>query len=79
MAEVGDLIFSEFSFPVEHEQAALSALLRASDLVIRSIKHANHDRHSFRFASSNGMTRSTLPVESKIRTSPERKHARVCA
>jgi hypothetical protein len=28
--------------------------------------------HSFRFASSNGMTRSTLPVESKIRTSPDR-------
>ena len=33
---------------VEHE--ALRALLRAADPVIRSIKHANHNR---RFASSN--------------------------
>ena len=35
--------------------------------------------HSFRFMSSNGMTRSTLPLESRIRISPERKHARPVA
>jgi hypothetical protein len=29
--------------------------------------------------SLNGMVCSTLPLESKMRTSPERKHARCCA
>jgi hypothetical protein len=33
----------------------------------------DHGVTSFRFASSNGITRSTFPVESKIPTSPERK------
>jgi len=35
--------------------------------------------YSFRFASLNGMTRSTVPCESRIRISPERKHARPIA
>ena len=36
-------------------------------------------RISFRFASLNAIRRSTLPVESKTRISPERKQARFCA
>jgi hypothetical protein len=35
--------------------------------------------HRFRSASLNAIVRSTLPVESKIRISPERKQARFCA
>ena len=36
---------------------------------------SDHPRHSFLFISLNGIRRSTLPVESRIRISPERKHA----
>jgi hypothetical protein len=35
--------------------------------------------HSLRFVSSNGMMRVTAPVESTMRISPERKHARQVA
>ena len=35
--------------------------------------------HSFRSASLNAMVRSTSPVESRTRISPERKQARFCA
>jgi hypothetical protein len=35
--------------------------------------------HSFRSASLNAIVRSTLPVKSKTRISPERKQARLCA
>jgi hypothetical protein len=36
------------------------------DHIARVIVNANHSSHSFRLVSSNGMTRSTLPVESKM-------------
>ena len=35
--------------------------------------------HSFRFVALNGITRSTLPLESKMRISPEQTTARPCA
>src|ERR1700730_1869832 len=36
-------------------------------------------RHSFRSASLKAIVRSSLPLESRTRISPERKHARVSA
>src|SRR6266699_7144390 len=43
------------------------------------IVNANHSPHSLRFVSLNGIVRSTLPLESRMRISPERNDARSSA
>ena len=55
--------------------AKLASVLVRFDHIASFIVNES-ERHSFLSASLNGMVRSTLPVESKIRISPERKHAR---
>src|SRR5205823_753452 len=42
-------------------------------------RHRRTSTHSLRLASSNSITRSTLPVESRMRISPVRSRARVSA
>jgi len=53
--------------------------LRRKWSLITSEAHYRNRNHSIRSASLNAMVRSSLPVESRIRISPERKLARPCA
>jgi len=55
----------------------LARLVVRLDHVASFIVNAND--LSFRFESLNGITHSTLPLESKMRIWPERKLARPCA
>jgi hypothetical protein len=50
----------------------------STDTLLASVLIANYI-HSLRFVSSDGITRSTLPLESKMRISPDRKDARLFA